>query len=169
MVTIGDVLAVVAILVGVGVTAWALMVSCGLLFPHKVDRARVAAELSPGKNMLFGLAVLIPGFLGVAALGVPNPVVKLVGWLLILGVLGVGAVGTAGLGHLAGRRLAEMWPEVGEYPAFVRGCAFLVTASMLPALGWFAFGPALLLIGLGAGSKALLAPSAPPRLVTTIG
>ena len=163
MVTIGDVFAVVSALLGIGVTAWALMVSCGLLFPQKVDRARLSAAQSPWKNMLLGVVVLIPGLVGVPLLG-GMPLAKLLGWVLILSVLSIGALGAAGLGHLAGKSLSRMSPEVAEYPAFVRGCAFIVTASMLPVLGWFAFGPAALLIALGSGARAIALPVAPPRL-----
>jgi hypothetical protein len=165
MVTIGDVLAVVAMLTGFGVTAWALMVSCGLLFPQKVDAARRAAQNSPWKNFGLGIAVLIPGLLGVPMLGAA-PAVKLVGWLLILSVLSIGAIGAAGVGHLAGKSLTRMSGDMPEYPAFVRGCAFIVTASMLPVLGWFVFGPAALLVALGSGAKALAAHSRPPVLAS---
>lgn len=162
MVTIGDVLGVVAALVGLGLTSWALMVSCGLLFPNRVNRAMLVAESRPWKNIGIGALTLLPGFFGVLMLGAPFPGVKLIGWTLILTVLGIGAIGAAGLGHLAGKSLARMAPEMGEYPAFVRGCGFLVTASMLPLLGWFAFGPVTLLAALGSGARSLLIPERPP-------
>ncbi len=159
MVTIGDVLAIVAVLVGLGVTAWALMVCCGLLFPLRVDRARMEAERHPWSNIGTGVLVLVPGLFGAVLQTPPVPGVKLVGWMLILTVLGIGALGAAGLGHLAGRTLNRMAPDMQEYPAFVRGSAFLVTAAMLPILGWFAFGPLILLAALGAGARALAAPA----------
>lgn len=158
MMTIGDVLTVVAFLAGLGVTAWALMVSCGLLFPGRVERARDAARSRPFGNIGIGLLTLLPGLIGALMLRAPMPGVKLVGWTLILAVLGIGAIGAAGLGHLAGKSLARMSPGIDEYPAFVRGCAFLVTASLMPLLGWFAFGPLALLSGLGAGVRSLLVP-----------
>jgi hypothetical protein len=155
MVTIGDVFSVVAFLIGLGITAWALMVSCGLLFPNRVERARDAAQSRPWGNIGLGLLVLLPGLIGVLMLQVPAPIIKLVGWTLILAVLGIGALGSAGLGHLAGRSLSRMAPQMGDYPAFARGCAFLVTASLMPILGWFAFGPLALLSGLGAGARSV--------------
>jgi hypothetical protein len=156
MVTIGDVLGIVAILCGLGVTAWALMVSCGLLFPQKVEFARQTAQNSPWENLLKGILVLIPGIIGVIMLGAAGPG-KLLGSILVLAVLSIGAIGTAGLGHLAGRSMHRMSEGMPEYPAFVRGCAFLVTASMLPILGWLVFAPVVLLIGLGSGARAIMA------------
>jgi hypothetical protein len=164
MVTIGDVLAIVSVLLGVGVTSWALMVCCGLLFPNRVENARAVFERHGLLSIGTGLLTLIPGLIGLVLLSVQLPGVKLIGWTLILAVLAIGALGAAGLGHLAGRTLTRMSPDMAPYPAFVRGCAFLVAGSMLPLLGWFAFGPLALLAALGAGARALALPSAPPRI-----
>jgi hypothetical protein len=153
MVTIGDVFAVIFALTGIGLTAWALTVSCALLFPERVHLAREGAEKGFWRNLPLGLLVLLVGLVGVVLLGGHLPA-KMLGWLLISGVLGVGAVGAAGLSHLASTRLKRMAPEMGEYPAFVRGAGFIVTASMLPVLGWFLFAPAVLLTSFACGARA---------------
>jgi len=119
----------------------------------------MAAERAPWACIGTGALMLLAGLIGGILIGSHHPLGVVIGWTLVLMVLGVGAIGAAGLGHLAGRSLARMAPDMPEYPAFVRGSAFLVTASMLPILGWFAFGPLTLLASLGAGLRAVTAPS----------
>jgi hypothetical protein len=58
-----------------------------------------------------------------------------------------------------------MAPELGEYPAFTRGCAFLVAGSMLPVLGWFAFAPIILIVSFGSGCRSLLRRSGVPPII----
>ncbi|HWD39105.1 MAG TPA: hypothetical protein VG944_09680 [Fimbriimonas sp.] len=155
MTTIGDVLAVVAILVGLGLTSWALMISLSLLFPERVMRAKGAAEEGVWKSAAIGAAFLLVGTIGFIMAVQPLPMIRLVGWVVTLAVLSCGALGAAGLGHVAGNAIRRMSPDMPEYPAFVRGSAFLVTASMLPVFGWLAFGPAVLIVSIGCGVRAL--------------
>lgn len=156
MVTIGDVLGIVAFLGGVGLTSWALVVCCGLLFSHRVEAARDALEASAIKSILRGIGlVLVPGILSFVMIVQPNPLGKFLGWMVLLALLAVGAVGAAGVSRSAGRKIQLMQEDVSDYAAFSRGAAFLVTGSMLPALGWFFFGPMVLIASLGCGWAAL--------------
>jgi hypothetical protein len=155
MVNIGDVFAIIATLIGLGVTSWALMVCCALLFPDKVSHARVSSGKYARANIGLGLVLLIPGIAGFVMLSAGPPLLKVVGWVILLSILSVGAIGAAGLAYLASDTLRKMAPDLSEYPAFVRGSAFLVTASMLPILGWFVFGPLVLLASLGGGLRAV--------------
>ena len=73
--TIGDILAIVAGLVGICITAWALMVTCGLLFPTKAETARAALIAKPKATSCWFRAsgsLALPGFVGVALLSAPN-------------------------------------------------------------------------------------------------
>lgn len=160
MVTLGDVFAVIASLVGIGLTSWALIVSFGLLFPTKAEIASSALREGPGRSFLFGLLMTgVFGVLGVGALSNPLPGVKLFGWILVLGVMALAAVGGAGLSILASDRVRNLDPSLTPYAGFVRASAYLVTGSMLPILGWFAFGPVALVCAVGAGTKAMLVRS----------
>ena len=163
--SLGDVFSVVAALLGIGVTSWAFMVSCMLLFPARVERAAAVIERNAKSQFFLGLCLLVPAIVGVVLSGLPNPVLKLLGLALIVSVLAVGAVGAAGIGFIAGKRLQPMSPSMDAYPAFIRGSAFIVTASMLPVLGWFLFGPAALIVSLGAGARALTVRIARPPVV----
>ena len=146
MVTIGDVMGVVAFLAGVGGTAWAMTVAMGLLFPEGVERASAATRGAFAR----GLVPLALGFIGLILLKA-GPGAKLLGLVLVLAVLALAALGLAGLSRVAGRRIAALSPEMGEYPAFLRGAGFLVAASLFPVLGWFLFAPAAFVVALGAG------------------
>jgi hypothetical protein len=147
MVTIGDVLGIVAFLVGLGGTGWAMTVAMGLLFPEQAARA---SESTKGA-FVRGLVPLLMGVVGVVLLSIPAAGMKLLGWAVLLGVLALAALGLAGLSHVTGRRLMALQPEMGEYPAFLRGAGFLVSASLFPVLGWFLFAPVAFIVALGAG------------------
>ncbi len=150
MVTIGDVMGIVAFLTGLGGTAWAMTVTMGLLFPAQAARASGATKGA----FVRGLLPLLFGFLGLVLLKT-GPGAKLLGLVLVLAVLALAALGLAGLARVAGRRIAMLSPEMGEYPAFLRGAGFLVAASLFPVLGWFLFAPAAFVVALGAGWSGL--------------
>lgn len=150
MVTIGDVLGIVAFLLGVGGTAWAMTVAMGLLFPEQTSNASAATRGA----FVRGLLPLLAGILGVLMLG-GAPGLKLLGWTVLLAVLALAALGLAGVSRVVGRRILLLAPDMGEYPAFLRGAGFLVAASLFPVLGWFLFAPVAFVIALGAGWSGL--------------
>ena len=159
MVTIGDVFSIVAAIFGLFITAWAASVAIMLLLPQATERARAVAEETPGRTILSGIALLLTvGLVGVVMLGNPLPLMKLLGWTLTLGLLGIAAIGTAGIGQAAGSRIRVLAPEMPAYPAMVRGAAYVIGVTLLPLLGWFLFAPILLLASLGAGWKAVRTP-----------
>lgn len=146
-----DVLAVIALLVGIGGTAWAMTVTMGLLFPESAARASASMRGAFVRGLVpFGL-----GLFGLILFKLPIPGAKLLSTVLVLGTLALAALGLAGLSRLAGRRIALLSPEMGEYPAFLRGAGFLVAACLFPVLGWFLFAPAAFVVALGAGWAGL--------------
>ena len=158
---IGNVLAVVSALVGICISAWALMVTCGLLFPGKSEAAREFLIRKPKAAVGLGAAItLVPGFLSMVLLGLPMPGAKLFGFMVLLTILGCGAVGGAGVSFVAGDRIKSMAPDLTDYAVFVRGAGFLVVASVFPILGWFFFGPLALFAAVGCGARAVLRSTA---------
>jgi hypothetical protein len=153
----GDVLAFVALLIGTCVSAWALTMANGLLFPGKSWVAQQEVSTHPWRCIGRGaLVVLTLGLAGLILVGqVPNPLVKLFGWVLLLAIFSVAALGMAGVALNAGERLQKLAPEMNHYAAFSRGAAFLIVGCILPIVGWLAFGPALYLASIGAGFKAV--------------
>jgi hypothetical protein len=152
----GDVLAFVSLLIGTCVSAWALMMAYGLLFPGKSWVAQQEITSRPWTCVGRGAAIVLTvGLGGAVLLTVPNPLIKLVGWLLLLGIFSVAALGMSGVAMMAGERLQKLAPETNNFAAFSKGATVLILGCILPIVGWFAFAPALYLTAIGAGVKAL--------------
>jgi hypothetical protein len=152
----GDVMAFVATLIGTCLSAWALTMAYGLLFPAKSAVAQREIVARPWKCIGRGVLLLLTvGLIGFLLAIVPSPPVKLFGWALLLGLFSVASLGMAGLSLSAGERLQKMAPEMNHYAAFSRGAGFLIVGCVLPIVGWLGFAPALYLASLGAGFQAL--------------
>ena len=165
--TIGDVMSVVLGIFGSFLTLWAAVVAAGLLFPGPAERARKALE-EPKRTV--GRGIVVAATLGTLAIGMsanPMPLIKGLGLILFFWLLAVAVLGTAGVSSAVGRRIQDLDPGMAAYPATVRGAAFVVGGTLLPILGWFAFGPVLFLGALGAGWKALI-PSLRRREVSEV-
>jgi hypothetical protein len=160
MVVMGDVFAVVATLFGVCLSAWAILLVAGLLFPGKAASAKRCVEGSPW--LCFGLGLALAAFLvfSVAVAANPNPGVKLFGTVLYLATLSLGIVGGSGLSQLVGERIVPMDSGVSPFRAMGRGAGLLVVGGLLPLVGWFVFAPVTLIVAMGAGLRALFTRSA---------
>lgn len=156
MVTLGDVFTVLALIFGIGGTAWAMTVALALLFPSVVLRAQSNVETKPWACLGRGLLlILIPGVVSIVLLNLPNPLAKLLGWAGLMGLFAVAALGCAGIASRAAGSLRQHSEGVTEFGAFAKGAGILVAGSLLPGLGWFVFGPLLIIAGLGAGWTAV--------------
>ncbi|MDR3690969.1 MAG: hypothetical protein P4L46_16440 [Fimbriimonas sp.] len=151
----GDVLATISLLIGTCVSVWALTITYGLLFPERSEIAKDAVSAQPWQCVGRGVAiVLTAGLLGVVLVNIPNPLVKLLGWVAILGILCVAGLGLSGIARSAGEHLTRMAPDMSNYAAFSRGAALMIVGCVVPVVGWLAFGPLLFLAAVGAGSRA---------------
>jgi len=165
MTTIGDVLAVIGIVVATVLSLWALVMAVTLLFGERTGRARERLEHSPGKVTLLGAVIaLVLGIVVVALLNQPAPPLKLVGWIIHLLMLVVGAIGFSGLAGLVAQRLTKLEPALSPYGALSRGALFCVLATLVPILGWFVVGPLMGFASIGAGIEAIFvrAPAVAP-------
>jgi predicted ferric reductase len=157
MLVLGDVLAIAAGFLGLALTSWATVLAIGLLFTDKAGRARESLEQGPWRIGGIGVIVVLTlGLLAIVLLGQPLPLVKLLGWVLLGWLLAIAFVGVAGVATLVSERITRLAPETAPFTALSRGAAVLVGGSLLPLAGWFVFAPALLIIGLGAGWKAVV-------------
>ena len=166
MVTIGDVFSVIAGILAICASAWALMLVMTLLFTQRTEAACREIEYRPWKAFFIGLAILI--FFGTIALGMmgnPVPAMKLSGIVLTLVLLSIAAVGAGGLSLLAGRRMQPLDSSLSAYRAVGKGAAIIVVAALLPFVGWWVFTPIVLAVSLGSGIAALFA-RAPSQLET---
>lgn len=158
MLTLGDVLAIVASLAGICVSAWALTMAVTTLFWDRTNRAKDAVATRPWPAFWTGiLTVLVGGTISVIFLNLPNPLMKGVGWLMLMAILSLAAIGAGGIAGVAGERLRHLDPSLTPYQATVRGVAFVIVAGIFPILGWFLVAPLLLIVGAGAGLTAMRA------------
>jgi hypothetical protein len=160
MTTIGDSFAVVAILFGVGLTTWALILAFSLMFPGKVAEARNRCERRPFAG--FGVGLLVMGTLGLISIvmaSLPVPPIKLLGTVGLMALVLVAFVGMSGICQLMASRLRTMEPAMSPYAALARAAMLMAIAGLFPLVGWFLLGPALFITSLGLGVQALLARS----------
>ena len=150
---IGDVLAVVASLFGIALTSWATLLAFRLMFPRPVELARREIDRRPWANAFVGTGILlIPGGIFLLLLSAGPAPVKIFGFVGFAWLLAIGAIGAAGLAA----SLESRMEGVTGFARTSRATAILVGASNLPLLGWFVFGPAVLMVALGAGARAIL-------------
>jgi len=119
------------------------------LFPGFVDRCRERIGRAPFKPLLLGLASAVPSaVLGVAMLRAASPVLKFAGATVLLLLILVGLMGSAGLASQVGIGLGGFagpaWKRVW-HGGLVLGLTFI-----LPLIGWLLILPGTLIIGVGA-------------------
>ncbi|MBC8066401.1 MAG: hypothetical protein H7Y17_16335 [Chlorobia bacterium] len=157
MVTIGDSFAIVALLGGICLSAWALIMAVALVFPGKAQQARGRLVNRPWVSFVVGLLIWASaGVVSAGMLASPLPLAKLIGWMGILGLASIAAVGSAGLATLASERLKAMAPDQTSYASLSKSAAYIVIAGLVPVLGWFLIVPFLIFASTGAGTAALL-------------
>jgi hypothetical protein len=165
MVTIGDVFSVVAAILAICVSGWAMLLTTTLLFPNRARAAQASIERRPWRAFFVGLLVLIvPGTFALGMMSHPSPPIKLAGILLSLTLLSLAAVGASGLSQLVGERMKPMDPSLSAYRAVAKGAAIVIAAGLLPFVGWWVFLPIVLAVSLGSGLGSLFTghgPAAP--------
>jgi hypothetical protein len=148
--TIGDVLAVVAGVGGTCVAVWALLLGMALLFSRRASLAQQSFETSPWRVLATGGMLLLVGSGGaIVLLNQPNGVLKLVGWVLLLGVLALSALGAGGLALVIGTCVQRAEPRMSDFGALLRGAGLLIAAGLVPLLGWFFVVPITIITSTG--------------------
>jgi hypothetical protein len=155
---IGDVLGTTFLVLAVCVSLWALLVGIALVFRESAASARGRLEARPGHALAVGALVgLVAGGLGTVFANLPNGLVKLIGWALLLGLTALAALGGGGMALLVGARIQDASPRLSPFGALGRGAGLLIAAGLVPLLGWFLVVPLSLLAALGAGASAVFA------------
>jgi len=126
-------------------TAWLL------LFPERVENARVKIVEEPRRSLWIGvltaLGAAIPAVLFFA---IQAPLFQVLGWIWLAVVLGFASLGAAGIAAELGLRLN--WKNDGAYlslGAFIRGALVWELAAALPLIGWLLVIPLGTLVSLG--------------------
>lgn len=156
MLLLGDVLAIVALFAAAAVASWATLLAVALLFPVRTTRTAELLESHPGRCIGLGLPVAVfLILLGLGMAGAAPPVVKLVGFALLVYWLGFASVGAAGLVRLIAARIRGEDPHVPALPSLVRGSLYLVFAGLMPFVGTFFILPLVLAAGTGSALFAM--------------
>jgi hypothetical protein len=157
MVALGDSFTVVALLGGICLSAWAMILSIALVFPGKAQHARTRLVKRPWLSFFTGLLLwLTVGVVGFGMIASPLPIGKLMGWTVLMALLSIAAVGSAGLVTLASERLQALALDLTPYAAVTKSAAMIVVAGLVPVLGWFLIVPFLVFASTGAGIQALM-------------
>lgn len=159
--TLGDVLAVVAGVLGLAVTGIAILLAMVLIFPRTTERARQHV-LKPWRAFFVGLLVALTlGVLALVLLNVPNPVVKILGWVLFSWLCVRLLIGMAGLLQVMAERIRERAPHLSDFTALACASVVLTIALFFPGVGWLFLAPIIGTCSLGAGMLALAWPKSP--------
>ncbi len=154
---LGDVFAVVALLVGLGIALPGLLLAWSLLLPSTVDRARQRLERTPFKCFALGLLWLCAGALPIAILlSLKVGGLQFIGYAGIVGLWLCSSIGASGLAALMGERLRGSGVNVSAPGALLRGAIALELAEAFPFIGWFVVIPLSWICSLGAAGFALL-------------
>jgi hypothetical protein len=177
--TIGDVLAVVAGVIGLCVSLWGMLMASVLLFGGAAERGKDRLQAHPTATLLTGAALAgTAGFFGIVLLNQANGLLKLVGWVMLLGLFALGALGSGGVALLVSVRMRGVDSSLSPLASLSRGAGVLVLAGQVPLIGWFLIIPVLVLLSLGLGANGLRPrratrptplPLTPEREMETVG
>jgi hypothetical protein len=163
--TLAQVQAGVAFLFGIVATLTALLVSVALLLPNHAGRAERALDETPKRCFYIGLGLLLVTILGVAGLS-GHPLLKLIGFLVLLAISGLITLGCAGMALLMGRRIGEMSGARSSLGCLVRGGLAYSIGVMFPIVGWWLLAPLSVLCAAGAGMIAIRHATRPVAIQT---
>ncbi len=145
-----DVLKIVLLILGTLLVFISYWVGAQALFPGLVERSRTAYS-RPVRTTAIGLLVAVPIILGgIFLMKIPNPVMQVVGGLVISSPVLLGLIGSAGFCQRIGAGLATPIDETQPWRRVLRGGLVLAPAYLLPFIGWFGLTAWTLISGCGA-------------------
>ncbi len=163
-----DITALFGILIAIGIAFPGMLSAWWLLFPNTVERAQVRLERTPWQCFWMGSITTILGLIPIfILLALPFGPAKFAGASLIVILLGISSLGSAGLAAQMGKYLAQK-SNLEPAAAFIRSSVALELAVFFPVIGWFLVFPLILVTAIGATSFALLrwAPQTNPTSTT---
>lgn len=148
--TIGDVLAALAVLMAVGFGWGATLLTAALAFPVRAQQASEALAASPGWCLARGLGVFFGvGLIALTLTHHPAGPVRLIGYVVWAALALTAAVGVAGLTRLMSERIQANGTAMNPFASLTRATVLLVLAGFVPLVGWFLVTPLVAFIALG--------------------
>ncbi len=152
-----DKLTMLTSLLILGLSYPATLTAWWLLFPERVEKARVNIIEEPKRSFWIGLlAALAAAIPGVFLFAIQVPFFRALGLIWLAVVLGVASLGAAGIAAELGLRVN--WKNDGSFlslGAFLRGALIWELAAALPLIGWLLVIPLGTLISLGGFMRTL--------------
>ncbi|MGB8645894.1 MAG: hypothetical protein WCF84_11705 [Anaerolineae bacterium] len=165
---LGDVFAVAAFLLGMGIALPGLYLAWALLLPATVERAQQRWEQTPWSCFLLGLVALVICLLPIVILvNLKAGPVQFVGYAGLMLLLALASIGSAGLALVMGNRLRGSGVAVTRPGALVRGAITLELACVFPLVGWFVLIPLLTIGSFGAACFALVHRAPRPHIAAS--
>ena len=132
-----------------------LLVSVAFLLPRAACKSEQLISAEPWKCFFRGLGMAVILVLGLVTINAGLPIIKLVGFTVLMFVGAVIAVGSAGMAQTIGRR-GDSESAVPTFAMLTRGSLVYSLALGFPFVGWFVFSPLALVTAAGAGIMALV-------------
>jgi hypothetical protein len=146
-----DMYAIFGSLILIGLSYPALLTTWWLLFPDRVENARLKISETPKKSFWIGLlASAIATVPALILFNLPSQFSQVLAWIWVVLVLGAASLGAAGLAAEIGLRLN--WKNDGQFQslgAFLRGAAIIELAAIFPVIGWLLVLPIGTITSLG--------------------
>lgn len=157
---LADILQWFLLILGFFLTLNAHWLGAHALCPELVARARGQYERRPLRATLIGALISAPTLLLAAVLAskVPHPLVKMGAIGLVLVLLLLALIGSAGLVERLGLGLPAGNDQNQPWRRMLRGGSVLGLVFLMPFLGWFVLLPWTLISGVGAWALAGRAP-----------
>jgi hypothetical protein len=141
-------LIVLMLIVVISACLVALFVLVQGLFPRHIAWTSRAAQESPGRAFMLGVAnAVFLGAVSLALLSGGQPFVQFVGGVVGAALLIGVSFGLSGMVQLVGQRIL---PEASSLRRILASSVVVIAACLVPYLGWFVLFPYLALRGLGA-------------------
>ena len=154
--TLGTVLAFLSTLVGIGLSSFFAMVLSTLIFSKRTLRGSHDLQQHPWKSLTAGLLLGMPLLLvSIAFLVAPAPVLKAVGFVLLLLISVIALVGAGSLARLLGERIQNQSQSPHSLNHIALGSFIIAGTAVLPLIGWLVFGPLFIIVALGSGMRSL--------------
>ena len=153
-----DMYAIFGSLILMGLSYPALLTTWWLLFPERVEKARLRIIEKPrrsfGAGLLYGAAAAV---ITLILFQLPSQLTQVLGWIWLVIILGAASFGAAGFAAELGLRLN--WKTDGAFQspgAFLRGAVLLELAAIFPVIGWLLVIPLGTITALGGAVPVIL-------------
>lgn len=150
-------LTILGSLIMLGLSYPATLTAWWLLFPERVEKARIKIIEEPRRSFWIGVLVAFGAAIpAIFFFAVQAQLFQVLGWIWVAVVLGIASLGSAGIAAELGLRVN--WKNDGAFlslGAFLRGALIWELAAALPLIGWLLVIPAGTLISLGGFVRSL--------------